>query len=90
MNNLVNNYWSKVKNNIWSNLYKSMVDKCKFCENIIRKINADNFKDLKGPKGATKVQREEKIILKIKKTKAMLTALFSEFRNKLFEKLAVT
>ncbi|MCP4991804.1 MAG: hypothetical protein GY928_38820, partial [Colwellia sp.] len=68
----------------------SMVDKCKFCKNIIREINADNFKDLKGPKGATKAQRDEKIILKIKETKAKLTTLFSEFRNKLVEKLAVT
>ena len=90
MNNLVNNYWGKVKNNFWSNLYKSIVDKCKFCENIISKINADNFKDLKGPKGATKAQRDEKVILKIKETKARLTILFTEFRNKLFEKLAVT
>ncbi|MCP4367128.1 MAG: hypothetical protein GY797_03280, partial [Deltaproteobacteria bacterium] len=55
-----------------------------------REINADNFKDLKGPKGATKAQRDEKIILKIKETKARLTTLFSGFRIKLFEKLAVT
>ncbi len=90
MNNLVNTYWCKVKNNSWSNLHKIMVDKCKFCENIIRKINADNFKDLKGPKGTSKAQREKYIILKIKETKAKLTTLLTEFRNKLFEKLAVT
>ncbi len=67
-----------------------MVDKCRFCENVIREINADSFKDLKGPKGATKAQRDEKVILKIKETKTRLTILFTEFRNKLFEKLAVT
>lgn len=90
MNNLVNNYWCKVKKNTWLNLHKSMVEKYKYCEDIIRKINADNFKDIKGPKGASEAQREEKINLKIKDTKEKLTTRFSVFKNQLFEKLAVT
>ncbi len=90
MNNLVNNYWKKVKKNTWLNLHKSVSEKYKFCEDIIKEINADNFKDLKGPKDASESQREEKINLKIKETKNKLTTLFSGFKNQLFEKLAVT
>lgn len=90
MTNLVNNYWSKVKNDAWLMLYKSMEVKENFCLGIIKNINSDNFKDIKGPKGCSEAQREEKINLKIKETKENLTTLFSAFKNLLNEKLAVT
>ena len=74
----------------WLNLHKCIVGKSKFCEDIIRKINADNFKDIKGSKDDSKAQVEEKINLKIKETKERLMVLFSELKNQLIEKLTVT
>ena len=88
--NLINNYWNKVKKITWLNLHKCIVGKSKFCEDIIRKINADNFKDIKGSKDDSKAQVEEKINLKIKETKERLMVLFSELKNQLIEKLTVT
>jgi len=90
MTNLVNNFWGKIKKDAWLNLYKSMEAKEAFCWGIIKNINSDNFKDIKGPKGCSAAQREEKVNLKIKEAKQNLTTLFSEFKYLLNAKLAVT
>ena len=67
-----------------------MKAKEEFCWGIIKNINSDDFKDIKGLKGCSETQREEKINLKINETKLNLTKLFSMFKKLLLGKLAVT
>ena len=87
MINLVANHWGKINKELWAVLHQTLNEKYLFTETIIRSVNFDTFKDLKGKKNDTEKQRKEKIVNKVEETKKNLTLLLSDFNSQLSIKL---
>ena len=85
MDSLIDEGWNKVSNSDWERLASAVDEKQEYFDSIIKKIDANTFKNIKAK---TSEKREAKVENKIQEAKQSLLDRISNFKSKIGAALA--